>query len=164
MASSTPPPPAQRCCDQNCSMPASSACRKRRPSQAGSLSWKANSNPFLPEHRPDVCAVEELYAHYAHPRTAILMGPRARRDPTRRRPARRADRAVRRQPHQAVDDRPRPREQGADAACDQATFGLKQLPEPPDVADAIAIALTAALEIQSIRSPQRRRDAEKKII
>ena len=26
------------------------------------------------EHRPDICAVEQLYSHYAHPRTAILMG------------------------------------------------------------------------------------------
>src|SRR5204862_3189764 len=26
------------------------------------------------EHRPEVCAVEQLYSHYKHPRTAILMG------------------------------------------------------------------------------------------
>src|SRR5205085_691479 len=26
------------------------------------------------EHKPEVCAIEQLYAHYAHPRTAILMG------------------------------------------------------------------------------------------
>ena len=26
------------------------------------------------EYKPEVCAVEQLYAHYAHPRTAILMG------------------------------------------------------------------------------------------
>src|SRR3954463_16079509 len=29
---------------------------------------------ILDEHKPDVCAVEQLYSHYAHPRTAILMG------------------------------------------------------------------------------------------
>src|SRR3954452_16660742 len=29
---------------------------------------------LLDEHKPDVVAVEQLYAHYAHPRTAILMG------------------------------------------------------------------------------------------
>src|SRR4051812_12034266 len=28
---------------------------------------------IIEEHKPDVCAVEQLYAHYAHPRTAILM-------------------------------------------------------------------------------------------
>jgi crossover junction endodeoxyribonuclease RuvC len=26
------------------------------------------------EHHPDLCAVEQLYSNYAHPRTAILMG------------------------------------------------------------------------------------------
>src|SRR3954470_6548511 len=29
---------------------------------------------LLDEYKPDVCAVEQLYAHYKHPRTAILMG------------------------------------------------------------------------------------------
>src|SRR5437763_17122764 len=29
---------------------------------------------LLIEHQPQICAVEQLYAHYAHPRTAILMG------------------------------------------------------------------------------------------
>src|SRR5580700_3592087 len=29
---------------------------------------------LLEEYKPDVCAVEQLYAHYKHPRTAILMG------------------------------------------------------------------------------------------
>ncbi len=29
---------------------------------------------LVTEHDPDVVAVEQLYAHYAHPRTAILMG------------------------------------------------------------------------------------------
>lgn len=28
---------------------------------------------ILEEHAPDIVAVEQLYAHYAHPRTAILM-------------------------------------------------------------------------------------------
>src|SRR5690348_14517509 len=26
------------------------------------------------EHKPDICAIEQLYSNYAHPRTAILMG------------------------------------------------------------------------------------------
>src|SRR5437764_1078316 len=29
---------------------------------------------IVEEHKPDICAVEQLYAHYKHPRTAILMG------------------------------------------------------------------------------------------
>src|SRR5947209_52068 len=35
---------------------------------------EAELDSLLIEHKPDVCAVEQLYAHYAHPRTAILMG------------------------------------------------------------------------------------------
>ena len=29
---------------------------------------------LMEEFKPDICAVEQLYAHYKHPRTAILMG------------------------------------------------------------------------------------------
>src|SRR5687768_12892317 len=29
---------------------------------------------LIDEHHPDVCAVEQLYSHYNHPRTAISMG------------------------------------------------------------------------------------------
>ena len=32
------------------------------------------ADALLKEHQPDIMAVEELYAHYRHPRTAILMG------------------------------------------------------------------------------------------
>jgi crossover junction endodeoxyribonuclease RuvC len=28
---------------------------------------------LLAEHAPDICAVEQIYSHYNHPRTAILM-------------------------------------------------------------------------------------------
>ena len=35
---------------------------------------EATLEEILEEHKPDVCAVEQLYSHYAHPRTAILMG------------------------------------------------------------------------------------------
>ena len=33
-----------------------------------------DTESLLKTFKPDVVAVEELYAHYAHPRTAILMG------------------------------------------------------------------------------------------
>ncbi len=29
---------------------------------------------LIDEHKPEICAVEQLYSHYSHPRTAILMG------------------------------------------------------------------------------------------
>jgi crossover junction endodeoxyribonuclease RuvC len=31
-------------------------------------------NNIITQHRPDYIAVEELYSHYAHPQTAIVMG------------------------------------------------------------------------------------------
>src|SRR3954470_20923327 len=34
----------------------------------------AELDGLLAEHKPDAVAVEQLYSHYAHPRTAILMG------------------------------------------------------------------------------------------
>ncbi|MDW8261861.1 MAG: crossover junction endodeoxyribonuclease RuvC, partial [Phycisphaerales bacterium] len=46
----------------------------RRPLPQRLLELERELSGLLAEHEPDVCAVEELYAHYRHPRTAILMG------------------------------------------------------------------------------------------
>lgn len=35
---------------------------------------RAGLDEVLDEHRPDLVAVESLYSHYRHPRTAIVMG------------------------------------------------------------------------------------------
>src|SRR5207237_5095051 len=35
---------------------------------------EAELDALLAEHKPDAVAVEQLYSHYAHPRTAILIG------------------------------------------------------------------------------------------
>ncbi len=75
---------------------------------------------LIEEHKPEICAVEQLYSHYAHPRTAILMGHAARGDPAGCPAVRRACRAVRRQPRKAVGHRRRAREQSADAAGDSS--------------------------------------------
>ena len=98
------------------------------------------------EHNPQLVAVEELYARYKHPRTAILMGharglvllAAARRDiPVRNFSATAIKksltgngRASKVQVQRAV----------------QVTLGLREQPDPPDVADAIAVALAACLE------------------
>ena len=95
----------------------------------------------LNEHHPSVVAVEALYAHYRHPRTAILMGhargvillaaarlglevesysaTRIKRFLTGN------GQATKEQMQRTI----------------QATMGLPQLPEPSDVADALAIAM-----------------------
>ncbi len=99
---------------------------------------------ILKEHRPNVVAVEQLYSHYNHPRTAILMGhargvillaaaklgievrsysaTRIKRFLTGN------GRASKSQVQRAI----------------QTVLGLSAPPEPPDVADALAIALCCA--------------------
>ena len=100
----------------------------------------------LDAHTPDVVAVEQLYAHYKHPRTAILMGhargvilqksaeagagvrsfaaTRIKKSLTG------SGRATKNQMQRAI----------------QSVLGLGAPPEPADVADAIAIALCCANE------------------
>lgn len=99
---------------------------------------------ILNEHRPKVVAVEELYSHYNHPRTAIFMGHargvilfaaarlgievRSYSATRIKRYLTGNGRATKAQMQRAI----------------QMTLGLLTLPEPADVADALAIALCCA--------------------
>jgi crossover junction endodeoxyribonuclease RuvC len=96
------------------------------------------------EHKPDICAVEQLYSNYAHPRTAILMGHArgvillvARRNKLELREfaANRVKQATVGHGHAA---------KGQMQRAIQAIWSLPTLPEPPDVADALAVALCCA--------------------
>lgn len=105
------------------------------------IDLEAGLSEIITAHAPNLVACEELYAHYRHPRTAILMAHArgvilalaARRDiPIAAVPATQAKkiltgsgRAGKAQMQRAV----------------QATLGLAAIPEPHDVADAIAIGL-----------------------
>lgn len=100
-----------------------------------------DAEALLAEHGPDCLAVEELYAHYKHPRTAILMGhargmfllAAARQGvavqgfaATRiKKSLTGSGRASKQQMQQAV----------------QSQLGLNRLPSPADVADALAVAV-----------------------
>jgi crossover junction endodeoxyribonuclease RuvC len=93
------------------------------------------------DHQPAICAVEQLYAHYAHPRTAILMGHArgvillvaARRGvPCEEFAANRIKQSLTGHGHASKVQMQR---------AIQAQWNLPKLPEPPDVADALAIAL-----------------------
>jgi len=106
---------------------------------------------ILSEHHPTFVAVEQLYAHYKHPRTAILMGhargvilcaaarlglevrsfaaTRIKRYLTGN------GRATKAQVQRAV----------------KTALGLPSLPEPSDVADALAIAMCCAAEVGQAR-------------
>ena len=101
---------------------------------------------ILDDHRPDLVAVEQLYSHYHHPRTAILMGhargvillaAAQRGIEVRSYSATRIKRyltgngrATKAQMQRAI----------------QMTFSLAAPPDPPDVADALAIALCASAD------------------
>lgn len=99
-------------------------------------------NALIDEMQPDVMALEQLFTHYEHPRTAILMGhargviclaaglhtiPLYHYPPAQVKSALTGNgRASKGQIQHLV----------------RRTFGLVETPDPPDVADAVAIALT----------------------
>ncbi len=98
---------------------------------------------LLDEFRPAHLAVEQLYAHYKHPRTAILMG-HARGAillacaqagvGVRDMPATLVKRSLCGNGHASKEQVQR---------SIQALCRLRELPQPPDVADALAMALCA---------------------
>lgn len=96
---------------------------------------------ILTEHAPDVVAVEQLYSHYEHPRTAILMG--------HARGVVCLAAGMHEMPlhHYAATQVKSALTGNGRASKDQIqqmvrrTFALAAAPRPPDVADAIAIAL-----------------------
>ena len=99
---------------------------------------------LLDELHPQRVAVEKLYAHYRHPRTAILMGhargvlllaARQRGLPVEDLPATEVKKAITGYGHASKLQVQR---------AVQSQCGLAELPSPPDVADAIAIALCHA--------------------
>ncbi|MHB1425155.1 MAG: crossover junction endodeoxyribonuclease RuvC [Gemmataceae bacterium] len=96
---------------------------------------------ILDQFKPDVAAMEQLFAHYDHPRTAILMGhargvlilaaaqrgvPVVSYNATRvKKTVTGNGRASKEQVQRTI----------------QRELGLANVPEPPDVADALAAAL-----------------------
>jgi crossover junction endodeoxyribonuclease RuvC len=95
----------------------------------------------LEQYRPAAVAVEQLFAHYDHPRTAILMAhargviflAAAQRGlPVKSYNATRIKKTITGNGHASKEQVQR---------TVQRELGLPQLPEPPDVADALAAAL-----------------------
>jgi len=96
---------------------------------------------IIAQYQPTVIALEELYSHYARPRTAILMG-HARGViclaaaqaglPVRHYPATRIKKILTGNGHAP---------KGQMQTAVQRELKLERLPEPADVADALAIAL-----------------------
>ncbi|MCS7167636.1 MAG: crossover junction endodeoxyribonuclease RuvC [Gemmatales bacterium] len=99
---------------------------------------------LLQEQSPDVLAIEELYSHYAHPRTALLMAhargviltAAARYAvPIVTYPATRIKKTITGSGHATKEQIQR---------VIQDELGLPSRPEPADVADALACALCHA--------------------
>ena len=109
-----------------------------------------DTESLLNTFKPDVVAVEELYAHYAHPRTAILMG-HARGVILQKC----AEAGVEVKSFSATRIKKSITGNGRASKGQiqrtiQTILSLPKLPEPSDVADAIATALCCANSISSI--------------
>ena len=105
-----------------------------------------DTESLLSSFAPEVVAVEELYSHYAHPRTAILMG-HARGVILYR--AVEAGAEVRSfaatRIKKSLTGNGRASKEQMQRTIQQV-LGLLNLPEPADVADAIAVAMCCANE------------------
>ena len=103
----------------------------------------ADLSEAIADLKPEFVAVEKLYSHYAHPRTAITM---AHARGVVLLAAQQAGVGVR---HVAATEVKKSltgyghASKGQIQRAVQSLFHLDDLPEPPDVADALAIALCA---------------------
>jgi crossover junction endodeoxyribonuclease RuvC len=104
---------------------------------------------LVDETKPETIVIEKLYAHYKHPATAILMGhvrgvvcliSGTSGIPLMSLPSTHVKKSVTGMGHAGKLQMQK---------MIQHTLGLKNLPEPPDVADALAIALTYASTLRS---------------
>jgi crossover junction endodeoxyribonuclease RuvC len=96
---------------------------------------------ILEQFQPTAMAVEQLYSHYAHPRTAVLMGHA--RGVLLLAAAQRSIPVTSYNPTQikkTITGHGRAsKQQMQHAICRE--MGLATVPDPPDVADALAVAL-----------------------
>ena len=98
---------------------------------------------ILAELKPDFAAVEKLYAHYKHPRTSILMAHARGAVLLACRPAGVAVRDIAAtKVKKSLTGNGHASKQQVQRTI-QSLCKLKELPQPPDVADALAIALCA---------------------
>ncbi len=125
--------------------------RRKRPSAASVstrlLELERDFVELLERLKPDAVAVEQMFAHHKHPGTVIVMA-HARGVLLL---------AIKRAGLRLIELRPSEVKKGltgngqADKVqmqrCIQAHFGLAEPPNPPDVADALAIALCATRRI-----------------
>lgn len=121
----------------------------KRPLEDRLLQLKNDLTGLIAELEPDRLAVEQLYAHYAHPRTAILMGHArgvillcgtAAGLPIEHLAATEIKKSLTGNGHATKTQM---------QLSVQAQCRLAEPPSPPDVADAIAIALCHARRLDT---------------
>ena len=99
---------------------------------------------ILDKFSPNVVAVEELYSHYAHPRTAILMGhARGVILQTCARAHVEVKSFAATRIKKSITGNGRASKEQMQRTM-QTMLGMNELPKPPDVADAMAAALCCA--------------------
>jgi crossover junction endodeoxyribonuclease RuvC len=107
---------------------------------------------LIDEYKPDVCAIEQLYSHYGHPRTAILMGhARGVILLVAQRSGLRIHEFAANRVKQAVVGHGHAGKSQVQRAI-QSLWSLKEPPDPPDVADALAVALCCGRHIADRRT------------
>jgi crossover junction endodeoxyribonuclease RuvC len=126
-----------------------------RTSSGMSIEMKLNQiaddmDCLLEKFGPEIVAVEQLYSHYTHPRTAILMGHA--RGVILQRCAKagievKSFNATRIK--KSLTGNGRASKEQVQRTI-QTILSLPQLPEPSDVADAVAAALCCANEVNNI--------------
>ena len=105
---------------------------------------------LVDEHKPDVCAVEQLYSHYAHPRTAILMGhARGVILLAARKRGIRCEQFAANRIKQSLTGHGHASKMQMQRAI-QAQWNLPTPPEPADVADALAVALCCGQHVSEL--------------
>jgi crossover junction endodeoxyribonuclease RuvC len=105
---------------------------------------------LLEEYKPDVVAVEQLYSHYAHPRTAILMGhARGVILVTARRRGIRCEQFAANRIKQSLTGHGHASKAQMQRTI-QALWNLPAPPDPPDVADALAIAMCCGRQLDQV--------------
>jgi crossover junction endodeoxyribonuclease RuvC len=110
---------------------------------------------LITEHRPDVCSIEQVYSHYAHPRTAILMGhARGVILLVACRSGVRIEEFAANRIKQSLTGHGHAGKAQMQRAI-QVQWRLPSLPEPPDVADALAVALCCGRYLDEPVRPKR---------
>jgi crossover junction endodeoxyribonuclease RuvC len=124
--------------------------KEKTPVASRLVELETELDSLIDEHRPEIIAVEQLYSHYNHPRTAILMGHArgvillvaARR-------GLRVEEFAANRIKQSVTGHGHASKPQIQRAI-QSMWNLKEAPDPPDVADALAIALCCGAQLSRL--------------